>query len=430
MNDPLSVTRAESNGSPHPHLSTGNPSSRVLLFFFGLFLFATAFSIALAQITLTISALAYLWIRWREPSRAELHSLKPLLLAWGVYFLWLLVSSMVNDHTWRSLSCIREEWLLVILPVGIYLTRREAISRRLLAVLASGLLIVSVYGVIQHFTGFLLSAGQHLNTAGENYRLSGNFSHPLTYGYYVVTATIFFLTYLLSGFKSHSKRFKALLITTTSFGLIASALCNSRGPILALLIGLLVLGLLIGRLRWAIIGVALVAIVALVLSPGLMAVFSKKVANDWQTDNPEGRLFIWKQAGAIAADNPVFGCGPGNFGEAYSAHLPPEFADTGTKGHAHNDFIHQAAIGGLPAALLFIIFWAVACRHLWKVSRTPGLNPLQKALALAGLVASATFIAGSMTECAIADEELRQLLYALWAFTWQPAADNSCQTRI
>jgi O-antigen ligase len=425
MNDPFSATRADSNGLPRPHLLADSPSLRLLLIFFGLFLFATAFSIALAQIALGLATLVYFWIRRREPSLAELRALKPLLLTWGVYFLWLLTSALVNDHTWRSLSCIREEWLLVILPIGLYLTCREARSRRLIAFLASGLLMISVYGLVQHFTGFRLSAEQHLHAAGENYRLSGNFSHPLTYGYYVVTATIFFLTYLLGSLKSHSKRFRALLIATTTFGLIASALCNSRGPMLALLIGLLLLGLLIGRLRWAIVGVVLVAVVALVLSPGLMAVFSKRIANDWQIDNPAGRLFIWKQAWAIAADNPVFGCGPGNFSEAYSEHLPPEFANTGSKGHAHNDFIHQAAASGIPAALLFILFWVVACRHLWKVSRAPGLTPQQKALALAGLVASVTFIAGSMTECAIADEELRQLLYALWALAWQPAENGS-----
>jgi O-antigen ligase len=425
MNDPLSETQADSNSSPHSFFFTGSPSSRLLLIFFGLFLFATAFSIALAQIALGISTLVYFWVRRQGSSKEEFRSLKPLLLAWGVYFLWLLTSALVNDHPWRSLSCIREEWLLVILPIGLYLTRRETISRRLIAFLASGLLMISVYGVVQHFTGLRLSGGQHLHAAGENYRLSGNFSHPLTYGYYIVTATVFFLTYLLGSLKCHSKSFRALLIATTFFGLIASALCNSRGPMLALLIGLLLLGLLIGRLRWAIVGVTLVAVVALALSPGLMAVFSKRVANDWQIDNPAGRLFIWKQAWAIAVDSPVFGCGPGNFGEAYSEHLPPEFADTGSKGHAHNDFIHQAAASGIPAAVLFILFWVVACRHLWKVSRSPGLNPQQKALALAGLVASVTFIAGSMTECAIADEELRQLLYALWALAWQPAENGA-----
>jgi O-antigen ligase len=236
-----------------------------------------------------------------------------------------------------------------------------------------------------------------------------------------VTATIFFVALSLGAFRSLDRIGRLVFVGTATLGLLASALCNSRGPMLALLIGLVFIGLMVGRLRWAVIGLAAVATVVLALSPNLLTLFSQRVADDWQTDNPAGRLFIWKYAGEVALDNPLFGCGPGNFGEAFATHLPPEFAESGSKGHAHNDFIHQAAVAGFPGAALFVAFWGVACRRFWKLRKGPGMSPVQKAIAFAGLAATIAFLAGSMTECAFADEELRQLLMALWVFAWQPS---------
>ncbi len=407
-------TIASDSGAPDSRLRSG------LAIVFGIFLFASAFSIAAAQVSLGLCVVLYGVVLIRQRSWPEKDPLKPLLVAWLVYFVWLVISSLVNDNPWRSLNCIREEWLLVILPIGLFLNRDPRLSRKLLIALASGLALASVYGIVQHFNGVRFFSDQHLHTTGDSFRLSGSFSHPLTYGYYVVTATVFFLTYLIRTFRSQDRIMRLVLLLTATLGVLASVLSNSRGPMAAFVIGLAALGLLLGRLRWVIVGLIAVAVLALVLSPGLWGVFSQRVSNDWQPDNPEGRVFIWARAWDVAIDNPLFGCGPGNFGEAYAAHLPPEFAGTGSKGHAHDDILHQAAVSGFPAAILFLIFITVAVRHLWKFSRLPGGSSAQRALALAGLVATVAFIAGSLTECVFADEELRQILVAVWAFSWQP----------
>lgn len=396
------------------------PLGLLLGLFFSLFLFASSFSIALAQVSLGVCVMLFLGMVFLERPLPISSELKPLCLAWGAYLAWLVLSSFVNPHPWQSINNIREEWLLVILPIGVYLHGRKKTSDRLLLVLACALLIISIYGVIQHFTGFRLSAIQHLHAAGQNYRLSGNFSHPLTYGYYVVTATIFFLTYFVTSFRQHRLRNRRLLLGAVIAGLAASALCNSRGPMLALVIGLLTIGVLLGRWRWTLTGLGALTVLVLLLSPGLVTVFGQRVLSDWQSDNPAGRLFIWRQSLKIAADNPLLGCGPGNFGEAYREHLPPDFQKQGAVGHAHNDFIHLAAVSGFPAMILFAVFWGIACRRFWRLSRAPGSSAHTKALALAALAASIAFVVASMTEAAFADEELRQLVLALWATSWAP----------
>lgn len=73
------------------------------------------------------------------------------------------------------------------------------------------------------------------------------------------------------------------------------------------------------------------------------------------------RLMIWKSAGKIISDNPVWGIGPGNFQEKYldyQRHFPPylEWAVP----HPHNlylTFYLYAGIAGLLAFLLLIFFW-------------------------------------------------------------------------
>ncbi|MCX6833838.1 MAG: O-antigen ligase family protein [candidate division Zixibacteria bacterium] len=387
--------------------------AKALFICFSLFLFSSAFSIAAAQISLALCLISSLWLAAELRTRSQI-SLRPIFLIWGVYLTWLIVSSLANDDSLRSLSTIREEWLIVILPIGVFLHRREDSSRRLILTLACGLLLASSYGIVQHFSGWTVSAGQKLHVAGDYWRISGNFSHPLTYGYYVVTATVFLLTYLILSYRSFSRQGRALLVAAAGGGLVASALCNSRGPMLALAVGLIAAGLLLGKWRWVVSVMAGIGLLLLVLSPNLPRVFSERVQNDLTMDNPAGRLFIWKKSLEIVEESPVFGCGPGNFPAAYARQLGAD-STSGSQGHAHNDFLHQAASGGIPALGLYLLFWTAVIGRLWQIHRRAGSATAAFALSTGALVASAAFLTGSMTECAIADEELRQVLFAVWA---------------
>ena len=396
------------------HFSAGSSKPTVAMAVcFALFLFTSAFSIAAAQITLGLCLALSFWpvlAPWRETT----HGLRPVYLAWGAHLGWLIISSLVNDNPLRSLSAIREEWLIVILPLGIFLHRPAVWSRRLVVVLACGLLLASIHGVIQHFTGWTWSADQNLHRAGVYWRLSGNFSHPLTYGYYVVTASVFMLTYFALAHRSLGRWNRILLAAATVGGLAASALCNSRGPLLALAIGLAATSCLLGKWRWVVSAFVVLGLLMFAVAPEYPRVFVERVQNDLASANPDGRLFIWTHSLKIAEDNPVVGCGPGNFSEAYTEQIN---SATNVRGqsHAHNDLLNQAAIGGVPGLALYMLFWIVVVTRLWRARGQAGTTGTAHALASGALVASAAFLAGSMTEAAIADEELRQLLFALWA---------------
>jgi len=249
-----------------------------------------------------------------------------------------------------------------------------------------------------------------------NPRLSGNFSHPLTYGYYIVTATIFLSSYLLATFKHHSRWRLILLGAATIFGLAAASLSNSRGPLLALGVGLLAIGVLQRKIRYTLAALVLALAFGFMLSPGLFSEFANRIENDLQPDHRSGRLNIWNNSLKIVSEHPWIGVGPGNFKPAYAEHLSPDSIPEDHLGHAHNDFLNMAATTGIPGLICYLGFWAMVLTVLWRGVKTTLGTDQNRAMSLAALVASLAFLTASMTEAAFADEELRQLLTALWAF--------------
>tara|TARA_B100001939_G_scaffold348142_1_gene373137 strand:- start:7552 stop:9045 length:1494 start_codon:yes stop_codon:yes gene_type:complete len=78
------------------------------------------------------------------------------------------------------------------------------------------------------------------------------------------------------------------------------------------------------------------------------------------------RLMVWDAAVEMAARYPLTGVGPG----AFEDYVELDILLTGKqepylyypyaliqRGHAHNDLLNFAAIGGLPAVILFLCFW-------------------------------------------------------------------------
>jgi len=396
--------------------STAIRLETALTVFFALFLFGSAFSIALAQIALGLSLLTFCGWMFVTRRRPENLGPKPLYIAIGVYIGWQVISSLAGTSPLSSLAALREEWLFVILPLGIFLGRHQTTRSRLLSALAVGVLLVGTYGIIQYFTGAYWFKSGGLPTAGGSYRLAGNFSHPLTYGYFVATSSVFLLNYLIESFRSQPRYTRILFAAAILTSLTATVLCMSRGPLLALGIGLIATGLM--HRQFVRIAATLLLAIALIwiAAPKPIAEFENRVRKDLNLENRGGRLYIWNQSGKIIKDNPVTGVGPGNFGQAYSDHLPAEAAPYEHLGHAHNDFLNLAATIGIPGLLLYLSIWGIVMIQLWRRLRNTSGSLESHALATAALVASIVFCAGSMTEAAFADEELRQLITALWAF--------------
>ena len=97
-----------------------------------------------------------------------------------------------------------------------------------------------------------------------------------------------------------------------------------------------------------------------------------------------GRMMIWKISGKIIQKHPLFGVGPENLKTAIFKEQPALQKEyVRYKGNnidrAHNEVMHMAAIGGIPAALIFI---AIICLSLLNALPFTNVNPIYIALSL------------------------------------------------
>jgi O-antigen ligase len=287
----------------------------------------------------------------------------------------------------------------------------------------------------------------------------GGFSHSLTFGNYYGTAALFLAGLALAGRRQLSRQMRLFLISSSLLGMIATVLSYSRGPIAALAVGLVLLGLILGRryLVYSLGTIAVAAVAILIIMPGLTARFSGKTTKDLGGVYEGGRVFIWKNSLRVIQENPIFGVGQGNFKAAYSSHLRADIPEKRKHAHAHNDLLNVAAISGIPGAVFFLGMWLAAIGYFWKGWRMrqkmgrdssksqrnrvgAGLVSAQDkelwrhkaatyasphhvwdnlgpdgTLALAALVGSVVFFVTSLFEATFADEEVRQMLMFIWA---------------
>lgn len=391
---------------------------KALFYCYALFIFGSTFSIALAQISLGISLTLFLIIVIVTRYNPFVTSLKWLYLFIALYIFWMLLSALVGSTPLRSVLIIKEEWLFCAIPIGVFLFSRPDFRNKLIAAFAAGVVLVSMYGIIQHFTGIhWFKEIQPAAAPDYGYLVCGNFSHSLTFGNYYGTASVFLLGYAFVSRKGVTTLVRNLLIFSSFLGIIATVLSYSRGAIAGLVAALIVLGFSIGR-RYLVISLGTIAVAAaavLIVMPGLRDRFSGEADKDLGGVYEGGRVFIWKNSLKVIQENLVFGVGQGNFRDAYSSHLRPDIPERRKQVHAHNDLLNIAAISGIPGAAFFLGMWITVLGYFWKGWRKMRNSGSEANFMLAALAGSIVFFISALFEATFADEEVRQMLMFVWA---------------
>ena len=156
-------------------------------------------------------------------------------------------------------------------------------------------------------------------------------------------------------------------------------------------------------------------VVAVFSLPAFQERYTKNLLRDFNTEQEEGRVFIWSKSLQIVADHPLFGVGQGGFSRAYKTYLREDIPWWRVYPHAHNDYLQIAAISGIPGLIFFGGIWAAALGLFWKAYRSERISEEDRRLALAALLGSTVFLVGSLSECTFGDEEVRQMLMFIWA---------------
>ncbi|MFQ6007822.1 MAG: O-antigen ligase family protein [Candidatus Zixiibacteriota bacterium] len=390
----------------------------ILFAFFALFIFSSAFSIAIAQISLGLSLVLFLILVVTTRCNPFVRSLKWFYIFVALYIFWLLLSALVGPTPLRSVWIAKEEWLFCAIPIGIFLFDFPRYRNKLIAAFGSGVMLVAIYGIVQHFTGFHWFKAIPPKTAPDyGYLACGNFSHSLTFGNYFSTAAVFLIGFAFGAYDKLNKSSLAFFIFSALMGMIATVLSYSRGAILGLVMVLAVMGLILKR-RYFLITFAIIAAIGITIViaiPGITMRFTDKTEKDLGGIYEGGRVFIWKNSLKVIEEHPVFGVGQGNFRSAYTSHLRPDIPEKRKHAHAHNDLLNVAAVAGIPAMLAFLGMWIAAVSYFWKGWRMRHETGSDGIFSLAALLGSLVFFVTSIFEATFADEEVRQMLMFIWA---------------
>ena len=172
------------------------------------------------------------------------------------------------------------------------------------------------------------------------------------------------------------------LAVSAGFSLAVIAVCfvltKSRSASLALLCGVAILALYGRRSGWrpgwklvvAVTGSLLVLVGFAVAVGGLDLLVLTESSKSLLY-----RIQYWRASLAMIADAPWFGCGPGNFQEAYTAHKLPEASETITD--PHNFLLEIWCTAGTPAMLAFLgvlVCFAFQLRRGMSATASEGLS--------------------------------------------------------
>ncbi|HDL02794.1 MAG: hypothetical protein DRP46_03250 [Candidatus Zixiibacteriota bacterium] len=351
-------------------------------------------------------------------------TLKPKIGTFGIlillFILWSAISALVSQRPLGSLFSLKEEWLFMMIPAAAYLSKDEKVLRICLRLFAISVMIISLYGIWQHFTGIDFYHDLPMVKAAPDsygYRARGNFTHRMTFGNYYALASM-----LLLGIASCADNCKSRIFYCAGFALaaIASILSFSRGAQLAILITLIIFLIFFAKKSWRLPAAAMIvaAVIVCMLSPAIQKRYKDIITVELNSDYKFGgsRMIIWEASFNMVKAHPVFGVGQGNYGLFYDTFRAPR--DDRHHGHAHNDILNVAAYAGIPAALIFIAFWAAIVYKLLKLLQKIKARNYYKGVAIGLFMATVIFFISSLYEATFADEEIRLFLMAVWGLAF------------
>ncbi len=178
----------------------------------------------------------------------------------------------------------------------------------------------------------------------------------------------------MSGGTGRNQRGRTVATVVGIAGLIGFCLLltKSRSACLATGLGVLLIGSQLWRggrrIDWR------VSLIGLAVLASLLAVAIAAGSFDWLvlSEAPKSvlyRLQYWRATLNMIADQPWFGCGPGNFQHYYPAYKLPEASET--IADPHNFLMEIWATAGTPAMLAFAGIWLTLA---WQLGRRRGVD--------------------------------------------------------
>lgn len=364
-------------------------------------------SIAVSQGALVL-ALAALALR---PRAIRFPRVMWPLLAFSV---WTVIAAWQSPEMSAAMPQFKK-FLVYLVPVMIYsaFRRFDQLSRLIEAwfVVATTAALVSLVQFAWKWLE-ISRAGADFEAAYMGERITGYFSHWLTFSEVLVLVFAVLLAYLLFSTSAQKSGARVWWVCAAVIG-VALVVSYTRSVWLALgVAGLYLVASWRRELLW---GVPVLVLLGVLFAP---APLQRRVASMAQPDQNSARIIMWQTGANMVDARPWFGVGPERVRDEFENYMPERLQGTPLPeayyGHLHNMYIHYAAERGWPAAL--IIVWLL-CQVIFDQRRVlrglPAGRGDRRAIAHAAIAATLAVAVVGFFDLTLGDSEILGLYLAI-----------------
>ena len=363
-------------------------------------------SISAAQICVTVGVIAGItaWIIGWKKERAWNEF--PLLIPIIAFTLLTVLSAFFSNDVPHSLLDSKQLLQFLILYWALREVPNTPWARRLLNLFILVAAVLSIVGIGQ----FFFSEGRVLAR-----RPHGMLSHFQTFAGVLLLGALPAISLAIARNVNRRERiFGILAALVLVFGLLVSL---TRGAWVGLIVGVVVLLIIQGRMRWLL----LLPVIVICLYAGGPADFRQRLFNTVQFSGEASageRIRMWQAGYKIIRLHPIFGVGVDMIRWEYERFRVKGVMRPWT-GHLHSNPIHLAAERGLPALAAWLWIWiAFFCQGVKRLRRQLSEEgwTARAEMASAGIAAVAAFLTAGLFEYNFGDSEVVMMVYWLMAF--------------
>jgi len=339
-----------------------------------------------------------------------------LLWAVGAFVVWMGIATFASVDPIKSFwgNFERMDGYITVLHLFMYFLMAGAVLtaekwwEKFFQVSVSVSVLQGIYAVSQVLNIFGLSPSSQSGSRADG--TFGNATYLAVYMLFNFFLTLFLIANTLR--EKNSLRtskvilsFYGIALVVQFFGLFFT---ETRGTFLGLVGGLIIAAayivifgrgehkaglVLLRRAAWSLLGVILVLVGAFFALKDTSIVrsnstLSRLASISLEDKTTASRFIIWNMALEGFKEKPVLGWGQENFNYVFNKYYDPAmYGQEQWFDRAHNEFLDWLVAGGLPAFLLYISFFALAC---WAIIRAKGLSVPEQA-ALIGVLAAYAF---------------------------------------
>jgi O-antigen ligase len=370
-----------------------------------LFVIFSPFSIAGAQTGLVLAILGWIVkliynkkIAWQSSFLD-----RPII----IYFAVLLITAIFSQNRLLSFISLKEEWLFLLFFLLVNSLEEVGFSKKLVNIIILISSIVAVYSIVQHYTGLdIYHSWKMVPEVGTSkFRAEGNFSIPLTYGFY--TMVVSFLSFCLASYERR-KNWQIFYYVASILCLTGNLFSYTRGTLLAQLFGFFIFFLFRGKERRKFeMGLVLVYFILIYfIDPNILR-RTTYITQAKDIKTTDIRTVIWTTSFRIFSDYPVFGIGVGNFKVFYEKYL---MTKSEIFGHAHNDFLNYAVNMGILGLAVFAFLWIVIWINFKKKFKQVK-GEFFKPVLLSALVITSAYLLAAQFQCYFTDAIDNMILF-------------------